>query len=236
MSHPEPRTEPRTEPHTESCPEASPQPRPARTPALLAGVVVLVGVLLLALLGQETTANESVFGVAADTELFALGYRASEVALLALVGLWGLCAVTLLLRRSGTQLVLLVAGGLGSVIAYAVSRSVKPLFEVPRPCHVNEILAQCPPPESWTYPSNHTVIAFSLAVAVTAAVPRLGYAAVPIAVIVGLSRVFAGHHYPQDVLGGMALGVTVGLAVVLGAVAVWRVLAARRGQQMNSSA
>lgn len=222
--------------HTELCPEADSRPRTTRRPALLAGAAVLVGGLLLALFGQETTANESVFSAAADTELFALGYRASEVALLALVGMWGLCAVTLLVRRSGTQLVLLVAGGLGSVIAYLISRSVKPLFEVPRPCHVNEILAQCPPPDSWTYPSNHTVIAFSLAVAVMAAVPRLGYAAVPIAVIVGLSRVFAGHHYPQDVLGGMALGVTVGLAVVLYAVAVWRVLAARRVRNQTSSA
>lgn len=224
------------EPHTELCPEADSRPRTTRRPALLAGAAVLVGGLLLALFGQETTANESVFSAAADTELFALGYRASEVALLALVGMWGLCAVTLLVRRSGTQLVLLVAGGLGSVIAYLISRSVKPLFEVPRPCHVNEILAQCPPPDSWTYPSNHTVIAFSLAVAVMAAVPRLGYAAVPIAVIVGLSRVFAGHHYPQDVLGGMALGVTVGLAVVLCAVAVWRVLAARGVGNQPSSA
>ncbi|HIX00964.1 MAG TPA: phosphatase PAP2 family protein [Candidatus Nesterenkonia stercoripullorum] len=228
MFHPEPRTE--------LCPEADSQPRTARRPALLAGAAVLIGGLLLALFGQETTANESVFGAAADTELFAVGYRASEVALLALVGMWGLCAVTLLVRRSGTQLVLLVAGGVGSVIAYVISRSVKPLFEVPRPCHVNEIMAQCPPPDSWTYPSNHTVIAFSLAVAVTAAVPRLGYAAAPIAVIVGLSRVFAGHHYPQDVLGGMALGVTVGLAVVLCAVAVWRVLAARRVGNQPSSA
>ncbi len=214
--------EQRTDAHREANPRADPDVRPPRQPLLLAAAALLTGALLLAVLGWETTVNERLFGLAAETELFSLGYRASEVALLALVGLWGLCAVSLVVKRAGRQLMLLVAGGLGSVLAYAISRSVKPLFEVPRPCHVNDILAQCPPPDSWTYPSNHTVIAFSLAVAVTAAVPRLGYAAVPIAMVVGISRVFAGHHYPQDVLGGVALGIAVSLALVLCAVAVQR--------------
>ena len=44
--------------------------------------------------------------------------------------------------------------------------------------------------------------------------PRSALAWLPVAVLVGLSRVHVGHHHATDVLGGMLLGVGLGLGAV----------------------
>lgn len=57
-----------------------------------------------------------------------------------------------------------------------------------------------------SFPSGHTTAAFSVAGIVSAATG----AAVPmwtLASLVGISRIYLGHHYPTDVLGGAALGI-----------------------------
>lgn len=175
----------------------------------------MLGVVLVFLLARDFEVGTRLYVAAADAELFSIGGHVSEFALLSLVGIWGLLAVVLLYRRSWSRVVRLVAGGFGSAVAYGASELLKLLFARDRPCHVMDVLAACPPAEDWSYPSNHTVIALSLAVAITAAVPKVGFLAVPVACLAGLSRVFAGHHYPQDVLAGAVLGVSVALACIL---------------------
>jgi undecaprenyl-diphosphatase len=60
------------------------------------------------------------------------------------------------------------------------------------------------------------VIAAGLAVAVTTVAPKLSVLALPLAVLVGVSRVALGVHYPHDVLTGLLLGAAaVGTLVLL---------------------
>ena len=45
--------------------------------------------------------------------------------------------------------------------------------------------------------------------------PRLyGAAALVLAALIGLSRVYLGVHYPSDVLGGMLIGLTIAWSIV----------------------
>lgn len=177
--------------------------------------ILALGLSLLVLLAQHTSVNTRLYTAAAEIGAFSTGSLVSEAALLSIVGLWSGCAVVLLLRRRVTPLARLAAGGIGSVLAYGASEVFKSIFAQVRPCHAVNVILQCPAPENWSYPSNHTVIAASLAVAMVFAVPKAGYLAVPLALAVGISRVVAGHHYPQDVLGGAVLGGAVAAACAL---------------------
>ncbi|MDX2130432.1 MAG: phosphatase PAP2 family protein [Planctomycetota bacterium] len=58
----------------------------------------------------------------------------------------------------------------------------------------------------WSMPSSHTSAAMVLAVALHAMYPRLGVLVWTLAVIVGLSRVIFGAHFPSDVIAGATLG------------------------------
>ncbi|MCC2632070.1 MAG: phosphatidic acid phosphatase [Patescibacteria group bacterium] len=58
-----------------------------------------------------------------------------------------------------------------------------------------------------SFPSGHAMFAFAVAVSLClSGYRRIGALAVLIAITVGLGRVFAGVHYPTDVLAGVLIG------------------------------
>lgn len=61
--------------------------------------------------------------------------------------------------------------------------------------------------QSASFPSRHTDIAFAFAQSIFLGDKKTGVAALIIAAIVGLSRVYVGVHYPLDVLAGAVLGI-----------------------------
>ncbi len=71
-----------------------------------------------------------------------------------------------------------------------------------------EILRLIPPPlTAHAFPSGHTSVAFACAAALTLGSPAWGMAALVLATAVGFCRVFAGVHYPSDVVAGAVLGI-----------------------------
>jgi membrane-associated phospholipid phosphatase len=61
------------------------------------------------------------------------------------------------------------------------------------------------------YPSGHTAVAFCVAAIADAEVPPAARPGVwALAATVGLARIYVGAHLPLDVVGGAALGLTVG--------------------------
>ncbi|WP_406204608.1 phosphatase PAP2 family protein [Kitasatospora sp. NBC_01560] len=106
------------------------------------------------------------------------------------------------------------------IAAYAVNSAFKSLVEEVRPCAqlgVRSTLEACPGTGDWSFPSNHTVIAFAAATALWFADRRLGRIAVVAAVLMGASRVWVGVHYPHDVLVGAVVGVLVAVPPALAA-------------------
>ncbi|MFF2833435.1 phosphatase PAP2 family protein [Cellulosimicrobium cellulans] len=153
--------------------------------------------------------------------------------------LLGLCAVVAWRsRRAGASAVATtLVAGVGAVAAYAASEAVKSLVRQPRGCWELVEVTHCPAAGDWSFPSNHTAIAFALATAVVlagapavrvpGAVPaRHAYRSplrelavwvvlpVALAVAVATARVAEGVHFPHDVVAGAAVGVAVVVAVV----------------------
>jgi len=60
---------------------------------------------------------------------------------------------------------------------------------------------------SQSFPSNHTILAFLFSLAILGANQILGIIFLCLSVLVGLSRIMAGLHYPSDVLAGIIVAI-----------------------------
>jgi undecaprenyl-diphosphatase len=82
-----------------------------------------------------------------------------------------------------------------------------------RPCatepHCWSILL---PPDRFSFPSGHTITAFAIAISLGLYYPALLLGLVFCALSVGASRMILGLHYLSDVLAGILIGVTIGVA------------------------
>ncbi|MDT2009540.1 phosphatase PAP2 family protein [Rhodococcus opacus] len=74
-------------------------------------------------------------------------------------------------------------------------------------------------PTDYSFPSNHTVVAAAMAAALlldsNPGGRRLGIVAAVAALLIGLSRVYVGAHYPHDVAAALVVGVVVGPATAV---------------------
>lgn len=109
-----------------------------------------------------------------------------------------------------------LAAGVGVMLAYGSSEVIKAVLAQDRPCRVVVLDPSCPPPGSWSFPSNHTTISFALATAMVLVI-RSWWAtsAHVIALAAAVSRVVDGVHYPHDVLAGAVLGTCTTIAAAL---------------------
>lgn len=66
------------------------------------------------------------------------------------------------------------------------------------------------PPNSYSFPSGHTLSSFAAATALFCSFRRAGIGAYGIAALIALSRLYLCVHFPSDVLAGLVLGVLAG--------------------------
>ena len=118
-----------------------------------------------------------------------------------------LCAVFLLFRRTRRAGALgLAALAMGFLLCNGV---LKPLLHRARPWLVVEGLRRMVTPgDAHSFPSGHTCAAFAAAWTWRRQLPRrwMGRIAVLAAVLMGLSRLYLGVHFPTDVLAGALVG------------------------------
>ncbi|MBQ9064219.1 MAG: phosphatase PAP2 family protein [Blautia sp.] len=66
--------------------------------------------------------------------------------------------------------------------------------------------------KDFSFPSGHTGMSFASSVGMYRSLPKkAAVALIILAVLIALSRLYVGVHYPTDVLGGAVLGTTFGL-------------------------
>jgi len=115
-------------------------------------------------------------------------------------------------RKKGAAAVVaaLLSVAAGDMLAHYV---IKPAVGRHRPCAELEGVhqpSQVGCTDSFSFPSNHAVNTFALTAAVGVIYPRLLIVLAPLALLVALSRVAVGVHYPADVATGAVLGIIVG--------------------------
>ncbi len=189
-----------------------------------AGVpVLLLGAAAAFLMTNDTTSSDaarSAAGTVADWPSWASrlvkGVSEGGLVLLALL----LAASSWRARSRGPrQVATAILGGVGVVVALAVSEVLKVLLSQDRPCRSVpglEAVAPCPPIGDWSLPSNHATLAAALAAALIWTAPRWWPLASLLAVAVAASRVALGVHYPHDVMDGLVIGaLVVSLLLVL---------------------
>ena len=112
-------------------------------------------------------------------------------------------------RRAGASALCAMLVGL-----VVVNFTIKPLVARDRPWLVIENFVNLVPEhDPNSFPSGHTNAAFAFALAVCMTAPKrwMKVAAVCMAVVMGLSRLYVGVHFPSDVLAGTAIGSLCGL-------------------------
>jgi undecaprenyl-diphosphatase len=106
----------------------------------------------------------------------------------------------------------MVAVGAVGVMLY---KWLKATTSRPRPYQVRAaIRLGADPLDRFSFPSGHTLHAVAFSVLMTAYHPPLGWLVWPFTLLVAVSRVVLGLHYPTDVLAGAAIGAMLALAAL----------------------
>lgn len=95
-------------------------------------------------------------------------------------------------------------------LAYAAHFVLEATLKIPRPCAG---LPGCP--SGYSFPSGHAAIIFSFAAVISMYDEKhKSYLwAIPLAALVGLSRIFLDFHTPVDVIGGALIGIASSIVV-----------------------
>ena len=131
---------------------------------------------------------------------------------------WYALMVGILLIKSseGLQPVLhMLAAGLSGTLLY---KWLKGKTLRPRPFEVRQdICLTGTPLDKFSFPSGHTLHAVVFSVVALNYYPELSIILVPFTIMVALSRVVLGLHYPSDVLAGALIGASIAtLSLLIG--------------------
>jgi undecaprenyl-diphosphatase len=98
----------------------------------------------------------------------------------------------------------MMTAGLTGTIIYKL---LKHKTHRPRPYQVRQdVLLNGIPLDKFSFPSGHTLHAVAMGLVAMAYYPVLSVLVMPFIILVGMSRVVLGLHYPTDVLAGAAVG------------------------------
>jgi undecaprenyl-diphosphatase len=104
---------------------------------------------------------------------------------------------------------------LSGVVAWLFARLLKDLIHRGRPATLlRDVIVRGQPAEGFGYVSGHAAVAAALATVISVYFgPKVTAAAITLAALVGLGRIYVGAHLPLDVIGGWAVGWAVGSLV-----------------------
>ena len=126
---------------------------------------------------------------------------------------WVFSAALLLATDGAAALPAIGQMALAAAIGLPLYKLLKRGTRRPRPCAASPDppVALVPALDLHSFPSGHTLHAVAFTLVVLGSYPALGWALVPFAALVAMSRLVLGLHYPSDVVAGAALGTGIGL-------------------------
>ncbi|MCL0029002.1 phosphatase PAP2 family protein [Dehalococcoidia bacterium] len=137
------------------------------------------------------------------TQLLVSDYLVPMTLALALVVLWYFEPDKVARQRNQIGVfVALTAMGLASLAVFWLNA----YYDRPRPFETLEVAMLFYKPTDPSFPSNATAAVFGIATTVWGVNRRMGSALLAAAGLYGLARVYAGVHYPMDVVAGAIIG------------------------------
>ena len=130
---------------------------------------------------------------------------------------WYVLMLWLLLSREGQALLAVVHMAATGLACTGLYKWLKARTSRPRPYQVNQaIRCVAAPLDHFSFPSGHTLHAVAFSTVLLAYYPAFAWLVLPFSLLVALSRMVLGLHYPTDVLAGGAIGIVVSaLSLVL---------------------
>lgn len=99
--------------------------------------------------------------------------------------------------------------GLVAAVGVAIYKFLKLKLVRPRPfAAMPDIMLGTAPLDVYSFPSGHTLHAVSFSIVAISYYPELMWFLMPFVILVAISRVVLGLHYPTDVLAGVIIGAT----------------------------
>lgn len=130
--------------------------------------------------------------------------------------LWIMTATWLLVAGDFRTRLAALTALLAVIISILTFMVVKQLTGRPRPFESwQSLTCLMAAPDRFSFPSGHTMTAFAAWASLSSTLAELTLPYLLAAIVIGLSRIFLGLHYPTDVLVGALLGSTIGFATVL---------------------
>jgi undecaprenyl-diphosphatase len=129
--------------------------------------------------------------------------------------LWYGLGVMLLIYGGPERFSAVGAAGAAGIVGILVFKTLKKLSHRPRPCQLEpHCWSRVLPPDQFSFPSGHTMSAFSIALVVSYFYPSLEGTLFFLALSIAVSRIVLGMHFLSDVLAGAVLGVMLGCASI----------------------
>jgi len=94
---------------------------------------------------------------------------------------------------------------LSAVFSWFISETLKFLFHIPRPfvdLEITPLVYQ----SGFSFPSQHMAVFSALAISMFFINKKASIALLILAVMIGISRIIIGVHYPIDIIGGFCVG------------------------------
>lgn len=93
-----------------------------------------------------------------------------------------------------------------------ITELIRFFYHRPRPfmaLHAHQLLFS----DKWSFPSGHAALLFAVAIVIYLHNKPWGVGFFAMGILITVSRIIAGIHYPTDILGGMLVGIGVGYVV-----------------------
>ena len=125
---------------------------------------------------------------------------------------WYLAGLLVFFFGGSARWLALSAAGFASFLGVSIFVMVKKVSGRKRPCEIEpHCWARLLPPDQFSFPSGHTITAFSVAISLGAFYPSFFALLLFCAFSIAISRILLGMHFLSDVVAGAALGSTLAL-------------------------
>lgn len=102
---------------------------------------------------------------------------------------------------------------ISSIVVIIANSAISFFYFIPRPFAAHKVNLLVNHIANASFPSDHAAVSFAFATSIFSYNPKLGVLAYLFALLISISRIFAGLHYPSDIIVGALIGILVSLAV-----------------------